>query len=397
MENRRSKVVNLSNAFIWLMCVFLIRPYYIQDNNKLNAVWALLTCVVSFCSIIKIIKYNKGEKILFLLSWLGIMLIATVDNQTHNWTSVVSISFQVILAYNLGILWDVNKYRTRILHHLNFMLCFYLIADILLGITGISKLVFGHGGFLTSLGYDNYAAYIIIPMLAIKWCISIYRRGQLTKIDLFCWIGELFYKVLYLSFNAILGLLLFAIGYFLITHFRQKSFIKHKYAIIVISLALVGIIRFHIQDLASSFFAALGKGNTLGFRTVIWEKLWPALLKAPIVGYGITDGGYFQTKIGLSSIWDVEANHAHNIIFDIWFVTGIIGLVIYVIFLSSCIKGIRKNCERHIQVLLLGLSVYFLMGLFDGYPEITTVYTLLGLLSTMKLDRASYKKQIKCE
>lgn len=380
--------ISIKRLFIICICIFLIRPYYVQINPTMNKIWAGMTCVLSAFLMFKVFKYKKLSRGKWLIAWLFVMLLATIKNQYYNIGGVISTFFQVVLAYNIGILFGIKKYRQTVEDILGKVIYIYILMDLFFGVSEFSVKILGLKPEQTFLGYDNYAAYIILPMIAIKWAISILKKGKLDKSDWICWGGEFIYKAVYMSFNAIVGLVLFLIIYIASRYHKKfKKFLKPQYAIIVVILLLFGIIKLHIHELFSGLFVAVGKGTTLGFRTVIWGKLVPKLGSIPIIGYGAVDSGFFQDTIGLSSIWDVEANHAHNFILEIWFTTGIFGVILYIIFLWRNLKRASHLNMSYGLILLNGIVVYFLMGFIDGYPGITTFYTLLAMTYVLEKEK----------
>lgn len=373
--------ISLKRLYIIMACVFMIRPYYIQVNTLWNMVWAYITCIMSIISLILVFKYRLLKEDIVLFVWLIILIISTLLNQSHNFNSAISSTLQIILAFNLGLLWKIGKYKNIIESVLGNVIFIYILMDLLCGMTNFSVNILGLQGEMTFLGYDNYAAYIILPLIAIKWAISFLSTGHLTKTDWICWIGELLYKSFYFSINAIMGLILFLIIYIICRHHNWlKKFVKPQYALAVVVILLIGIVEFHIQDVFTKLFLDLGKGTTLGFRTVIWGKLIPKLKVVPMIGFGETDNGFFQDVVGLSSVWDLEANHAHDFILEIWFTTGVLGVIIYVIFMIKMLKN-AKYIDNMVGFMLLnGVFVYIIMGIIDGYPQATPFYLLLAFL-----------------
>lgn len=111
-----------------------------------------------------------------------------------------------------------------------------------------------------------------------------------------------------------------------------------------LSILLVTAIGSSIVLLAWQFWSSLstllGKSATLTGRTDIWAAVFTALMKRPVLGYGL--GGFWwgmkgeAGNIGLTVGWAV--GHSHNGFLDVWVDLGIVGLVLII---ASLIKAIR--------------------------------------------------------
>jgi len=85
----------------------------------------------------------------------------------------------------------------------------------------------------------------------------------------------------------------------------------------------------------------LGRDSTLSGRTAIWEQVWVAILKHPILGYGYA--AFWQGMKGESYNVILALRfvifHAHNGFLEIWLELGAVGLLL---FFLSYVRAWRK-------------------------------------------------------
>lgn len=378
--------IKKASFFPVLLAVFIIRPYYIQRNLKLNTIWAYITVALALWSIYKTISViKKGKNTVALLvtfySYCILYVFATATNEANNTFSALSESAQMIGGFNLGLLLLVPEYKGSVAYAICKVFTGYLYLDVLWGFLNIGALL-GANKTMTFLGYDNFAAYCILPMIAIKFAINYQKNGKIKWEDWFCWLICLLYKIQTMSFNGIIFLTLFGLVCYIAMHRVDLGKIFTPQNAVIISVFLVlGVSIFDIHNVFSEILVFLGKGTTLGARTIIWNHMIPALFSVPLWGYGHINTGSFQTIVGLNPVWDVQGNHAHNLLMELWFSNGIIGLILYIRIVSICAKWMKRKWRNNTYKLLgYGVTTYILMGFIDGYPNMAVSYTLLSLL-----------------
>lgn len=378
--------IKKTSFFPVLLAVFIIRPYYIQRYQKLNTIWAYITVGLALWSIYKTIPViKKGKKTAVLLAafyaYCILFVFATATNEANNTFSALSECAQMVGGFNLGLLSLIPQYKASVVSAVCKVFADYLYVDALLGFLNIGALL-GVNKTMTFLGYDNYAVYCILPMLVIKFAFGYQRNRKIKWEDWFCWLCCLLYKIQTMSLNGIIFLALFGLVCYIAIHRVDLRKIFTPLNAVIISFFLVlGVSIFNIQNFFSEIFVFLGKGTTLGFRTIIWNHTIPALFNAPLWGYGHLTTGSFQTIVGLNPIWDTEGNHAHNLLMELWFSNGIIGLILYISIVSMCAKWIKgKQCNNTYKLLGYGVAIYILMGFIDGYPNMAVSFTLFSLL-----------------
>lgn len=360
-----------------IAAIFMIRPYYIQINSTLNSIWAygaLLVSLIFFISVIKEKDYPKN-----CLFFCIVYIFATLLYRNNNILGAVSESAQILLAYNL--IFYIKDRSEVYLMDIRKVFISYIFIDIIFGALKISTVNLGLYKQITFLGYDNYAAYSIVCMIVIIWSIDMLHYNKLTQAARLCWGGALAYKIMTDSINAIVILILLMMLYLIFMYCKKvRQFFSIQTILIVMLVVFILLYKFDLYNVIVSMITGRESYSTLNFRTVIWHKLVPCLYKIPLWGYGKVEDGIFQNIIGLSSIWDVQANHGHNLFLDIWFSSGIIGILIYLRIIYDGMKNVKlSNMNKPMMMIWLGIIVYLLMGFLDGYPYTSVSYFMFAL------------------
>ena len=129
--------------------------------------------------------------------------------------------------------------------------------------------------------------------------------------------------------------------------------------------------------LVSNFVEGLGKDMTFSHRTNIWRYAEFQIIHSPIIGYGVCDKEWFQHLLS-------NAVNTHNIVLQMLLQGGIIGLLIFVMFVYGGIKKILFIQNIYQKRLLITVSVIFLlMSQFEVYIN-AFIYIFIFLMFVSK-------------
>jgi O-antigen ligase len=124
----------------------------------------------------------------------------------------------------------------------------------------------------------------------------------------------------------------------------------------------------------------LGRDSTLSGRTAIWEQVWVAILKHPILGYGFA--AFWQGMKGESYNVILALRfvifHAHNGFLEIWLELGAVGLLL---FFLSYVRAWRKLWPI-LRSGMMGSAIWmvFVLLLLGAYDlDESTLLTFNGL------------------
>lgn len=117
------------------------------------------------------------------------------------------------------------------------------------------------------------------------------------------------------------------------------------------------VVGFGIQNFFEPLFTKLGRDVTLSYRTVIWDKLLRNIPESLLIGYGKTSGDEFKTIVGLSLLYDTQANHPHSFYLAVLFSTGCIGCIVFLRMLFLTFKASFQN-RKSKSMYLLSCGLY---------------------------------------
>ena len=388
--------INNKNFFIILCAIFMIRPYYVQLCKTINLIWAVMTLILSVLCCIRTQKYESVKKDKFFYIFICTYLIATLINCEKNIMSAISNSAQITLAYSLGRLFENNRYKQKIIRYTPMIFSIYIYLDFMSILFDFSKKIWNIESSISFLGYDNYAAFYIVPIIGIKFSLDYMKKNRLNWEDWTFYFCCLFSKVLTKSYTATFAIILIPVFAFMIMHARliRKLFNVKGFAVLIL-LLFDGIYFFNIQNVFSHLLSMAGKGITLNSRTVIWKFVLSHIFNVPIYGLGNITDDYFMTFFDFP--YGYIATHAHFLYLDLIIQTGVIGSIAYLGMLFSIrLKKVYLRKEVLIYPFVCLLS-FLVLSMFDAYLFVATPYFLIGYLTslTWKLERENYVVQDK--
>jgi O-antigen ligase len=146
--------------------------------------------------------------------------------------------------------------------------------------------------------------------------------------------------------------------FFLLRHFPKNK--KHN------AIVLFGIMTIFVSASIvlnwENLLSFLQRDATLTGRILLWNLVWWAIQKNPVLGYGY--GGFWNGWEGPSAvIWDTLhwfPPHAHNGFLDIALDLGLMGVFFYILVYGSFILSLFRDRQQSI-------SYSVIMSLFTGF------------------------------
>jgi len=385
-------------AKVLLTLLPYLKPFnvtLIEPLDKIFKIGKILVTVYLLALCLKKVKLSKQIVfiICFCFSWLTTILVI-------NKLGVQDIINNILSIIGLTMFYMAFRQKKNIFDYLIVFLRYISIIYILLyTITVITKKPLFVGTAVsyenTFLGSDNYSAFILIVLATIILTYDIYKYNK-VKVLSYIIVGMGFADLLYQF--SVTG---FVSYFILITLFvirQHKNLIKciTPKGVILLSIVIVFLIGY--MDLSSIFSKTLTDLQKVGFngRDYLWPDTVTAIMRKPLMGYGyVTDR--------LQRTWILNgANHAHNIVLEYLFSTGLIGSSFFILYLQNLFKGINYR-DPVIKSLQFGLIAYLMCSIFDFYIGLIYFYLLLMMFGFAR-ERAgcnqsvafSHKGQKKC-
>lgn len=232
-------------------------------------------------------------------------------------------------------------------------------------------------------GYDNYAIFAIIPMLALVFFVSFIKHGFYSLNAVLLLVLMLVEKIMTGAATAIVVLGLLAVAFYFIKYRpTMKNLFNHKTGLAVLLSLSMLIIVFHAQELFASFFEMFGKDATLSGRTFIWDGALRAISDNVVFGHGRTTGEMFLVLAQLP-LYEASWGHTHNGVLELLYSVGLVGTLFYFAFLISVFKGMQSDEKKYIwgkEILFAGVFAYAILMFTDSYIFLVPFYILLAII-----------------
>jgi len=229
------------------------------------------------------------------------------------------------------------------------------------------------------LGYYAVLILWILPAIcvaALYMCIhKKYIRGSIliavsVATAIITWCATIVVALMGMAFAVALGIFLY----------RNKKTSKFRFPLwTFVVLALLGNLfllfvysggSFPFIDLFIEKF--LGRSTTFTGRTPIWEKAIQMFMEKPLIGYG------FRPVVIRAD--GFEAMHAHNMLLQRLIATGVIGLILFVVFHILLILRVDKMKNSIARIVMIGgvfaINITYLM---DAYKKFFRFYLVFFL------------------
>ena len=223
------------------------------------------------------------------------------------------------------------------------------------------------------IGQDNRSYFIFLAVQAAVVIMSFMKHNKLSvPATLFnVLVTAAFFYVKSGSAMIVTAMILIYMIFFMKKR-SDRLFNFRNYFIILAAIFLL-IVMLNLHELFSFFIVnVLGKSITISGRTIIWSKAKAYIAASPVFGYGNEPLATLMLKFGI--------NHVHNIILDILYRQGIVGLLCYLVMTVIYGKRLMKyRSDRTCAFLAFIFLCFFLAASFDYYnhiPYMTALYAI---------------------
>ena len=374
----------------WVAAIVIftyLKPFNASLIPSLNMIYSILKIVASIglllCLFREKFTISKSSKwcVAFLIWWtISIIINGSLINNIQVLLSIFGmlLLFSIMQRRTNGIA-VIVKYLRRVSEVYLILQLYTIIADHPI----LAKASVSFDKYF--LGSDNYSAFIIIPLVGFILTDTAMHKSTLGfKTWFFVIVGFLCLAIPHswagvIAYGILIVLLIFKNS----PYIRKVVNIKNVCILGVGVLVLVMV--FHIQNYIVGILNAMGKVG-MSSREIIWPKAVVALLKRPLTGYGIL------TEDQISSYILYGASHAHNMILEFFFSSGIVGFYLASMWMKSALTIKRKYLkEKSVIYLLYCIIAYFLCAFFDFYMSLIYFWTLImcfdGLKITLQRER----------
>lgn len=330
----------------WVIIIFLLAlfpPKYFDQNATVSAMLNVLKLIISIAVtllyIVNIKKHLKKYYDVLLLILCLTYFISTLLSDDASWYAfskqAVDLLIPSFLVGAIAIYSPSNGIKAMYYY---FSAC--VLANTIAFILFPGALYADAGGWRCwILGDDNssYSNYALANTFALIYCSCVKKKT--TFLSILVWASGYIFAFGRELGNGIICQMIWTI-LFIMYHFRRiKELLKARYIFYVTAIGFLGIVVFR-NLIIGSIANALGKDITLSGRTMIWDNTVKAIMRRPLLGYGMCDGEVF------SKIISKPFDQPHDYILQIMFWGGFIALAVFAFLLIKSVKassGARKT------------------------------------------------------
>lgn len=323
--------LNVRDTIYWLLIVFLTLPHMKPDYVASAVPTAdLIFDILRGTSFLIIALWYVIEKkpvsvvVVLVAVWRAFLVFSTFVHEGEVHRSIMD-SFSII---SVALLYDVAYNNRKSIFLSAQLFCFELALYINL----YTIFAFPSGLYTQPpeyytkywfLGLYNMYTRQFVPALMFAWLYKSQTGNQWRTYTLTAVIFVTVFKVW--SGGQIAVLCAMVIVYLFFKN-RTKLFNYYTYWLLHI-VFFVAVFVFRFQNLFRWFIDGfLGKWSSLTGRMYVWDKTFELFLKYPIIGHG-TQNGLTVRIVETGLIW---AGHAHNMLLELLYQGGVIGLVLWV-------------------------------------------------------------------
>ena len=305
-------------------------------------------------------RYKPSKSILLITSFYVYLIIITFINGTDTANVHIITSNAKIIFYLANLDYFLKNKQRSTINILFYFITFVVLLDFVI------LLLYPNGWYFTENVYNEWTTtyvpqwllgnknnhtlwYILAIYLSCIRCIGENKKRH-WFISLFLMIVSLVAMLLLKSTTSIVVVFIVGIGVFFWIY-RKKSFkwIPNIYILLVCYLVLLILILCGITYFLSPIVEGIfGKDLTFTSRTIIWGRVFEQIQISPLFG-----SGQFSDEYTSSILESLAFVNAHNQYLQILWQTGIIGLLIYVLFIFNITSGIKRETNNNLKFLKL--------------------------------------------
>jgi len=358
--------------------------YFVVDHIafKLNVVLPIIS-IGSLFYIFHELKYRQS-KLTFSYSQLAISCFLIYGSVSFFWAGDKWIFFDKWLLFICGVFVFYlasklsNNNKTQFNISSLFVLSAFLVAAI-----GISQFLFKFPSWdvlqfsnstSSTFGNKNAANQFLVFAFPFFFFLLIQTQNTLTRyLTAFALMGVLFYMFYSTTKGAWLAVFAQTIIFLVIYIHRYRSNIRTINIKLALSFVLSFIFFVYVQNSSTSFSKGEVTGldritqnlvsvkerfdNTDSPRWTIWRTVPSLVEESPILGYGLGNFTFASIKQGIHQ----RLQRVHNDLFEIVIELGILGLIIFLVFIAYFFRDLftikRANQDKNLFYSLAFLSI----------------------------------------
>ncbi len=363
-ELQKKKVKNgIVILYIMLMLPFFGISGVRNFAGGLYPVWQAGSMYTLVIIVLVKAKYAKLDSFVIALAMVEFLITAVTA-----YYSSFSFGIFVVSMFFILITISIQFYRDEIIRALAIIsvgVIYLNLISVIGYVSGVSERFF--------IGGKNHLSMFMIPAAACIIIHAFQKREMLNFLEvstLFCIVCS----ILIGASGAGIVCTLLAVVLFV-----SNKAVRNRRMLFVMLVLLNLFLLFGYNELMKTetwmrFTEWLGKDASMTGRTSIWETTINMIKSHWLLGYG---RGVKFIYLGLDEIW-IPGYETHNMFLQVLYVTGVVGLVFYIRYLTKAIS--RLNMNNTIQrVLFIAIFICMVNGLVEANNDNAFFRILLAL------------------
>lgn len=383
-NNFKDSNIFISLLFVWILSIPFKNAIY-QISTGLLILFFIFYIFKNkdFIYIKKLLeqyKYLIYSFIFIIFSMCISNLFNIVDNNA--WTNVLMFIFRYGLVFFILIYFYGKSFFDK-----KLLLLFIMISLSIQLFAGIYQSIFVYD-LTNSLVYNRihgftfhsniYAFFMGVGLLL---SLFLFVNAKNYNRNLFLFLNSLYiYVVLFSYSRAVWISILFSTLIYSISYIKK---LKIKELFLLITFVVIFFIILFNIDMINEKFASILKGDSSGRVEAIWIPALELIKERFFIGYGLgieTVMKYNPTIYHLGGF--------HNVIIEILFYTGILGLLAFSILFFQTIKEIynQKNIYYFTILIFIIVDSQFDQSIFNGKTYLSTLTIFMFFIFTKKIE-----------
>lgn len=357
--------------FFILLLVLLILPIFQPDtlehlDNKIFIqvwrTWRLASCFVVLSMFFFIGRRDLFVYlvVLFSLSVLVSTLMnkGSVNEWVYRWIPIMTVVALVATLYNR---------RPRDLMTALFAVTFGMsvvnLASVFLFPEGTYGIAEGQPGQRFFFGNRNNTYQILMPAIVIGYLLDVVSKRRVPKRALCAFAVAIVQIAIMRATTTLLALCCLVLLLILVQKEAIRKVLNGLTYLVASLVVFIVVVLLRLEN-AFGFLIVdiLHKDLTFTGRTDIWDMVLTLMDQAhSLWGYGLSGYKLFE---------DVHYTHAHNEFMNVWFVGGIVGVMLFMTILILVAYVLYRNRDaKTAAVIAAALAAFFVIGVAE---QVTT-------------------------
>ncbi|MGN0666921.1 MAG: O-antigen ligase family protein [Huintestinicola sp.] len=364
-----------------LLCLFLIIPFIKPAEYVFNSLFDNMMDVWKiFSSLTAILMYIKRSRVspiiiatvLYQLSILfPTVLNDSADLRQQMVVMLSNIAFAVIVE--LGI----RNYRN------DFLKAMSIYGGVMCLIMAVTMYIYYPNGMDQKefmdilgdknyyfLGHDNGSFFVVFAAQFFSVINCIEKKGKLTFGTVVFWLfvdGAF----IYVRSGAAVAAIFLMWFYIFLLYKKDIAFLNFRNYILAVLILFFSVVVFRLHVYFPFIVEnVFHKNMTLSGRTLLWNRAMAYIKLSPFIGYGQEETYVLIDKLGIG--------HVHNIILEILYKSGIVGLTLYSVIIGLVGKKLMDHRYSRINDLTaFCLFIFFIISMVDYYESKYFMYGVI--------------------